>query len=67
MHPAWIDANYQSDDPDHVEQQAQQVPRLNQLNIHLLLPYNLLLLWDEHSRKPCCWILCRHWAWFRSK
>ena len=49
MHPAWIDANYQSDDPDHVEQQAQQVPRLNQLNIHLLLPYNLLLLWDEHS------------------
>lgn len=47
MHPAWIDATHQSDDTENVEQPAQHVPRLKQLNIHLVLPYNALLLWDE--------------------
>lgn len=50
MHPAWIDPNSEHKDED-VEQQVvvEAVPRLNRLNIHILLAENLLHFWDEAS------------------
>lgn len=48
MHPAWIDPNteYQDDAVEHV---AEAVPRLNRLNIHIILPENLFHVWDESA------------------
>lgn len=47
MHPAWIDPNseYKEDESERV---IETVPRLNRLNIHMILPENLLHAWDEN-------------------
>ncbi|NNH00203.1 hypothetical protein [Acinetobacter sp. ANC 5414] len=47
MHPAWIDPDGQAQHEQEV--QIEQVPRLNRLNIHILLSDNLLNVWDENS------------------
>ncbi|TCB53909.1 hypothetical protein [Acinetobacter terrestris] len=49
MHPAWIDPDYQAQHEDDQDVQIGQVPRLNRLNIHILLADNLLDVWDENS------------------
>ncbi|WP_445659873.1 hypothetical protein [Acinetobacter sp. F16] len=49
MHPAWIDPDYQAQHEDDQDVQVEQVPRLNRLNIHILLADNLLHVWDENS------------------
>lgn len=49
MHPAWIDPDYQAQHEDDQDVQVEQVPRLNRLNIHILLVDNLLDIWDENS------------------
>lgn len=49
MHPAWIDPNADRES-DQVEEKAiEQVTRLNQLHIHLILAEDLLHTWDESS------------------
>ena len=47
MHPAWIDPNseYKEEESERV---IETVPRLNRLNIHIILPENLLHVWDEN-------------------
>lgn len=46
MHPAWIDPNRTED--ESIEQPiAEAVPRLNRLNIHIILPENLFHVWNE--------------------
>lgn len=47
MHPAWIDPNVNHNDEDLEERRVEQVPRLNLLNIHLILADELLHTWDE--------------------
>ncbi|NNH35952.1 hypothetical protein HLH12_10420 [Acinetobacter sp. NIPH 2377] len=49
MHPAWIDSDYQAQHEDDQDLQIGQVPRLNRLNIHILLVDNLLDVWNENS------------------
>ena len=46
MHPAWIDATTVDTDQD-IETTRELVSRLNQINVHIILPENLLHLWDE--------------------
>lgn len=48
MHPAWIDPNreHEGEEPEPV---VESVPRLNRLNIHIILPENLLHAWDEKA------------------
>ncbi|TCB58545.1 hypothetical protein [Acinetobacter terrae] len=48
MHLAWIDPDDQASEEDDQEIQIEQVPRLNRLNIHILLSDNVLNVWDEH-------------------
>jgi hypothetical protein len=48
MHPAWIDADDQTQHEDDQDVQVAQVPRLNRLNIHILLSDNVLNFGDEH-------------------
>lgn len=49
MHPAWIDPDDQASEEDDQEIKIKQVPRLNRLNIHILLSDNVLNVWDENS------------------
>ncbi|NNG77654.1 hypothetical protein HLH10_15605 [Acinetobacter sp. ANC 4277] len=49
MHPAWINPDDQASEEDDQEIQIEQVPRLNRLNIHILLSDNVLNVWDENS------------------
>lgn len=49
MHPAWIDPNSEYEDEPSEQRVAEAVPRLNRLNIHLILPENLFHVWDEIS------------------
>lgn len=48
MHPAWIDpkSEYDREEPEPI---IEFVPRLNRLNIHIILPENLLHAWDEKA------------------
>ncbi|TCB50756.1 hypothetical protein E0H80_07990 [Acinetobacter sp. ANC 4779] len=48
MHPAWIDPDYQAQHEDDRYFQVEPVPRLNRLNIHILLSDQVLHVWDEH-------------------
>lgn len=48
MHPAWINPDDQASEEDDQDVQVEQVPRLNRLNIHILLSDNVLNVWDEH-------------------
>lgn len=51
IHPAWIDPN---SDHESVEQlTVQAIPRLNHLNIHLILPENLFHIWNEANSSEC--------------
>lgn len=47
MHPAWIDPHAEVDDEPTLDRRAEQVARLNQLQIHLILAEDLLHTWDE--------------------
>lgn len=49
MHPAWIDPQASAIDQEDDQPQVQQVSRLNQLKIHIILAEDLLHLWDETS------------------
>ena len=49
MHPAWIDPHRDYEDEPIEQQVAEAVPRLNRLNIHIILPENLFHSWDESS------------------
>ena len=49
MHPAWIDPNANTEEDYSTERTVEQVPRLNQLHIHLILAEDLLHTWDESS------------------
>lgn len=49
MHPAWIDPTIQSEDEPESERNLEQMARLNQLNIHLILAEDLLHTLDESS------------------
>jgi len=52
MHPAWNNLDFSVSDPTSNEEkwelQVEQIPRLNRLNIHILLSDSLLHVWDEH-------------------
>ncbi|WP_425919144.1 hypothetical protein [Acinetobacter sp. TSRC1-2] len=52
MHPAWNNFDFsvsdQTSNEEEWELQVEQIPRLNRLNIHILLADNLLHVWDEH-------------------
>nr|WP_174506478.1 hypothetical protein [Acinetobacter sp. Marseille-Q1620] len=48
MHPAWIDPDAATDDED-VSVTAEQVLRLNFINVHIVLADTLLHVWDEFS------------------
>ena len=47
MHPAWIDPAAESFDQPESEITPEPVSRLNHMNVHIILPENLLHLWDE--------------------
>ena len=47
MHPAWIDPNAEMDDDVESPHRIEQVPRLNRLNVHVILSEDLLHLCDE--------------------
>lgn len=47
MHPAWIDPNAEVNDEPSMERRAEQVARLNQLQIHLILAEDVLHTWNE--------------------
>jgi len=47
MHPAWIDPNSGYDQEEAFTETAPVIPRLNRLNIHIILPENLFHVWDE--------------------
>ena len=49
MHPAWIDPQASTGDNEDYQPQVQQVSRLSQLKIHIILPGELLHIWDETS------------------
>lgn len=49
MHPAWIDPSIEHNDELETERSIEQVARLNQLNIHVVLAEDLLHTWDESS------------------
>jgi len=51
-HPAWNNLDFSVSDPTSNEEKwelkVEKIPRLNRLNIHILLSDNLLHMWDEH-------------------
>ncbi|AXQ23963.1 hypothetical protein BEN71_18735 [Acinetobacter wuhouensis] len=47
MHPAWINPNQEYDDETTEQATVEAVPRLNRLNVHLILPENLFHAWNE--------------------
>ncbi len=49
MHPAWIDPNADVNDEPSTDRRAEQVARLNQLQIHLILAEDVLHIWDEND------------------
>lgn len=50
-HPAWNNLDFSVSDPTSNEEKwelkVEKIPRLNRLNIHILLSDNLLHMWDE--------------------
>ena len=52
MHTAWNNLDFSVSDPTSNEEkgelQVEQIPRLNRLNIHILLSDSLLHVWNEH-------------------
>jgi len=48
MHPEWNNTDAPNNDGDQ-EILIEQVPRLNRLNVHILLSDNVLDVWDEYS------------------
>ncbi|MHA3048802.1 hypothetical protein [Acinetobacter sp. ANC 4639] len=51
MHPAWVNPNLTSVDNSSEVLTPQAVSRLDGLHIHLLLPDNLALTWDQHQHE----------------
>ena len=49
MHPAWMNPNSEHQDEEIEQKVVESVPRLNRLNIHIILAENLLHFWDEDS------------------
>lgn len=47
MHPAWIRSDYQEDEEEQT--MVMDIPRLNMLNIHVVLSDYLLHVWNEQS------------------
>ena len=47
MHPAWVRSDYQEDEEEQTV--VMDVPRLNMLNIHVVLSDYLLHVWNEQS------------------
>ena len=47
MHPAWINPNHEDSDEPIEQTVAEAVPRLNRLNVHIILPENLFHVWNE--------------------
>ncbi|AOA58836.1 hypothetical protein [Acinetobacter larvae] len=47
MHPAWINPDFKAEEVEIALTTAPEVPRLNRLNIHVVLAENMLHLWDE--------------------
>ncbi len=46
MHPAWVDPNSEYED---TETSVVEVHRLNRLNLHILLPEDLLHIWNDEQ------------------
>lgn len=51
MHPAWINPNAVSTESASEVRAPQAVSRLDGLHLHLLLPDNLALIWDQHQHE----------------
>ncbi|MGC3820307.1 hypothetical protein [Acinetobacter sp. G11] len=49
IHPAW--SNTDAPDTNDKDISIEQVPRLNRLNVHILLSNNVLHVWDEYSSR----------------
>lgn len=51
MHPGWSNTDTSGRDADEQCISIKPVPRLNRLNIHILLSDNVLHVWDEYSSR----------------
>lgn len=60
MHPAWTDPDYAEGEPEHSV--PEQVAKLNLLNIHILLPENLVHHWAESAREQMLRMLAAEYS-----
>ena len=49
MHPAWIDPAFSGDEDKTESMQIEQVYRLDKLNLHILLPEDVVHTWNDTS------------------